>query len=490
MSPIDDPQLFSDEAEKTALGCVMLDPQQGRELLAKLQVADFYDLRHKCIFMTLRAMDSEGAALDPVALQLRLKNMDRMEEAGGAEYVGTVCISAPSHGIFDTMLAELRDKAHRRHVLSESQRIASLARDTSVTGEELRGAVASLALNTPTDRAGKCHLRFWTPGELRQYEVPPEAILVGDKHIMRGGVVVIGGAPGIGKSRAGTALAVAGATGAAWFGLTVHRKFRTLILQNENGLHRLRDEFEGLDSATLEEWVRVSEPPAFGMAFSDAEFRRQLVHEINTFRPDVIIFDPWNSLAADDNQRDYKAAFDVLRSVAGQGLTGAALVIVAHTRKPKAENRGSGRSLLHELAGAHLLGSVPRCVFIMQAGSNDGSDDRVVWQCAKNNDGEMGTRSAWHRRNGGFIPCEGFDWDVFDGAGGETRKDVITREVLRAVFFDDEGRPRTILKRKVIDELMERTGKGKSACYDVLALDGRLAKHVQEDRDGFLSWIE
>jgi hypothetical protein len=126
----------------------------------------------------------------------------------------------------------------------------------------------------------------------------------------------------------------------------------------------------------------------------------------------------------------------------------------------------------------------------MQAGSNDGSDDRVVWQCAKNNDGEMGTRSAWHRRNGGFIPCEGFDWDVFDGAGGETRKDVITREVLRAVFFDDEGRPRTILKRKVIDELMERTGKGKSACYDVLALDGRLAKHVQEDRDGFLSWIE
>lgn len=480
----------SPEAERTALGCVLLDPKHGPELLGRLRVDDFYDTRHRCIFLTLLAMSREGALLDPVALDIRLRNTARVEESGGQSYVSEVAHAAPSLGIFDTVLEELRDKARRRQILSVAARVRSLALDSSVRSDELSDAVAAMAADTSATPEAKPYLRFWTPGELQKYEIPPEAILVGDKHIMRGGVVVIGGAPGIGKSRAATALAVAGATGESWFGLPVRRKFRTLILQNENGLHRLKDEFAAMESGALEEWVRVSEPPAFGMAFSDQEFRRQLVREINAFRPDVIIFDPWNSLAADDSQRDYKAAFDVLRSIAGQGLTGAALVVVAHTRKPKDTDRKSGRSLLHELSGAHLLGSVPRCVFIMQAGSDDGDDDRVVWQCAKNNDGDMGKRSAWHRCNGGFIPSDGFDWEAFDGAGGQPRKDCITRETVRSLFVDDDGRARTILKRIAVEELMERTGKGKSACYESLGSGGRFAVHLQEDREGFLSWKE
>lgn len=476
---------FSETDERTALGCVLLDHDQGSDLLAKLCESDFHDLRHICIYHTLHAMDSEGAALDLVTLQTRLGRMGRMEEAGGPSYLAEVANAAPNAGIFDTVIKTLREFTHRRQTLMQIQRIQSIAIDPTASGDELSAAIATLPLNARTDPESKCHLRFWTPAELQGYEIPTDSILVGDKHIMRGGVVVIGGAPGIGKSRAGTALAVAGATGATWFGLTVHRKFRTLILQNENGLHRLRDEFEGLDSGALEDWVRVSEPPAYGMAFKDAEFRHQLVQAINSFRPDVIIFDPWNSLAADDTQRDYKAAFDVLRSVAGQGLTGAALVVVAHTRKPKVENRGTGRSLLHELAGAHLLGSVPRCVFIMQAGSNDGDDDRIVWQCAKNNDGDMGSRSAWHRRNGGFIPCEGFDWEAFDGAGPEARKGGITREDVRSLFICEDGANRRIARKRTVDQLMAATGKGKTACYS--ALD-RFKDNIEEDDHGLLTW--
>jgi hypothetical protein len=80
----------------------------------------------------------------------------------------------------------------------------------------------------PGDR--KVFVEFLRPSEPRDYQLPKEILLVGNNHITRGSVFVIGGAPGVGKSRAAVALAEAGAIGREWFGLQVHCKFRTLIV--------------------------------------------------------------------------------------------------------------------------------------------------------------------------------------------------------------------------------------------------------------------
>ena len=45
----------------------------------------------------------------------------------------------------------------------------------------------------------------------------------------------------------------------------------------------------------------------------------------------------------------------------------------------------------------------------MQATSHETTDNRIVWTCFKNNDGELGTRSAWF-----FAPASDFDWDTLD----------------------------------------------------------------------------
>ena len=94
-----------------------------------------------------------------------------------------------------------------------------------------------------------------------------------------------------------------------------------------------------------------------------------------------------------------------------------AIGIIAHTRKPKAEERHSGRALLNLLAGSYILGSVPRTVWVLQAASSDGEDTRVIWTCCKNNDGDLGPRTAWVRQNGLFQPLPEFDWVSFDGEG-------------------------------------------------------------------------
>ena len=110
------------------------------------------------------------------------------------------------------------------------------------------------------------------------------------------------------------------------------------------------------------------------------------------FNPDVIIIDPWNRVASGDTQQDYSEAFEnILRSMPNDP---PAVIIIAHTKKPKDSEKKIGRETLHELSGSHILGSAPVSVFVMNAASNDPEDDRIVWQNPKNNDGAMSKAKA------------------------------------------------------------------------------------------------
>jgi len=331
-------------------------------------------------------------------------------------------------------------------------------------------------------KPAKPMIEFFTPSELSAFTPPEGFKLVGDYHIQKAAPFVIGGAAGVGKSRGAVSLAVAGATGADWFGLKVHRQFKTMIVQAENGRVRLKNEFADLDCATLDKFVRVCSPPPFGFAFDKLAFCDLLRCEIEKFQPDVFILDPFNRLARDDKAKDYAQAFEELLAVLPNGDDAPALGIVAHTRKPRAEERANGRALLNLLAGSYVIGSVPRAVFIMQAASDDTADKRVVWTCCKNNDGELGKHSAWERRNGLFVPVPDFDWKTFEG-DGEKRRTVILDD-LDTLF---EGGKRQLARNTAVEQLMEQTGLGKTACYQALKADGKFNQQLNE-QNGLLNF--
>jgi len=315
-------------------------------------------------------------------------------------------------------------------------------------------------------REPRVMLEFFTPTELSSYQVPDGSNLVGNYHIVRGGIFVIGGAPGVGKSRAAVALAVAGATGAGWFGLKVHRKFRTMILQAENGRIRLKMEIGDLNCAVLDEWVLVSAVPPYGFAMTDRDFLAQFRAAILKFKPDIIIIDPWNQCVKDSMEKDYWEGFERLRSCLPVGDDCPSLGIVAHTRKPRMGEKASGRSLLNLLSGSYVLTSVPRAVFVIQPASDDTEDRRVVFTNCKNNDGELTKRSVWERRNGLFAPVENFNWDDFDSGGKQPRKEV-TEAHIREVF--ENGNARMVLKNAA-EKLQEVADVGRTVAYDALNL--------------------
>lgn len=325
--------------------------------------------------------------------------------------------------------------------------------------------------------------KFYTPSECRAYQPPLGHVLVGDCHLVRGGCTLIAGAPGTGKSRVVTALAIAGAKGCDWFGLPVHTQFKTAILQAENGRYRLKNELSELTDPALDDFIRVSEPPAFGMAFKSVEFQQALAAWVEDFKPDVLVLDPWNAIAHDDGQRDYREAFDNIRAILPKGDKAPAVVIVAHTRKPKGDFRPTGRSLLNEVAGSHVLGSVARCVFALQPASEEETDDRIVWSCAKNNDGALTPRTAWHRRNGLFAPCPDFDWEGFDKPRCEERAGI-TEAHMEQLF----AKGRRMARKHACEELMELTRLGQSACYNALSPSGRFKDHLREE-ERLLFWV-
>jgi len=351
------------------------------------------------------------------------------------------------------------------------------------TLKDLTRAEAHAATVQPSKDAPRPLIEFLKPSELRAYQPPEGVVLVGDCHITRGNVFVIGGAPGIGKSRSVVALAEAGAKCAGWFGLPVRCPFKTMIVQNENGQFRLSKEFSELDCAALDNFVRVCPPPPFGLTFERPEFQAALAEALDAFKPDVVVVDPWNAVARDERARDYLDTFKTIRALVPSGDNSPALGIVAHTRKPKSDERTTGRGLLNLLAGSYVLGSVPRSVFVLQSASDDPTDARVVLTCCKNNDGELGDRTAWERRNGLFAPVSDFDWMEFDRPASD--RPTVTEADIAEVL--EHGR-RRVRKAVAIAELQERTSAGKSACYNALNVKGRFAKHLTES-EGLLTWI-
>jgi hypothetical protein len=333
----------------------------------------------------------------------------------------------------------------------------------------------------PSVERPKVMVEFLSPSQLKAMPVPEGAKLVGDYHVERGSPFVLGGAPGVGKSRAAVALAVAGATGADWFGLPVHRRFRTMILQAENGPVRLKNEFGDLDCTVLDQWMCVAPQPPYGLAFMDRHFLTQLRAAVRAFKPDVFIVDPWNQCVKDSTERDYSEGFDRVRSCLPVGEDCPALGIVAHTRKPRLGERASGRSLLNLLSGSYVLASVPRAVFVVQPATEATEDRRVVFTCCKNNNGQLGERSVWERRNGLFARVENFNWEEFDGGAKPAPKKGVSELHLREVFENGSA----WLKVKVaVEKVMGVAGVGRTAAYEALRPEGEFGRIVCKREDG------
>ncbi|MCX6968433.1 MAG: AAA family ATPase [Verrucomicrobia bacterium] len=469
-------EYYDIEAEKTILARILME---GFDSLPDSQPGSglpFSDT-HALIFNSARALRDRGEAVNSITVADELRASGNLDRAGGLAYLSELITVSHFDGLLvsacDAVAAKFKQRELRRTVADALGQI-----DDGNHEEALASLNRALPCFTAAkDAAREPKIRFFSPSELRDFEPDDEAVLVGENHILRGEIFVIGGEPGVGKSTAATELAICGATGRDWLGLKIHCRFKTLIIQNENGRFRLMGEYRARSiTPEIEASIRVSEPPAYGMTLEHPDFLRDVRLALESLQPDVVLFDPWNSAARDDKAKDYGSAFDALKQMLQTGSKRPALGIIAHTRKPSmGEQRIGGSGLMHTLAGSYILSSVPRAVFIMTRGKAlQEADDSVAWFNPKNNNGPCVCRSAWRRGPDGFTSLPDFDWTIFDG-DGEKRRVIEFTDIEEAL--GDEN----VKKSEAVKRLVKITGLGERACQKAIAEDGKFADQLKHE---------
>lgn len=325
----------------------------------------------------------------------------------------------------------------------------------------------------------KMMIEWLSPKEIFEFEPPADYHIVGDNFIFRGGMTIVAGAAGAGKSRALTWLGLCGVFQTPWFGMKIHRPFKTMLLQAENDEVRLQDELRGagVKFEDIQDSLRISRIPRFGMNLADKDFQDQLRRDIDEFRPDIFGVDPWNRCVSDGMQKDYRAAIDGLYSIFPEKIEyQPCLVIGSHTRKPKENEKANGRELLNLISGSLILGSAARSAIFLQSVSSDETDKRIVATVAKCNNGLLPDSSAWERANGPFKPQADFDitqWKescASTGAGGHNEK--ITEKHLQDLF---QNGGISYPKGEAVQRLMKLSGSKDKAAYAALSDKGRFA---------------
>jgi hypothetical protein len=349
-----------EQAEKCILGTLLQHRSFIDALAAEIDPKVFFFAPSQIILGAIVELYARGVSVNIISVTQYLRETRKLESVGGAAAVTNLGGDTHCPGIESArhQLSVLHDLWSKRQVIQLGQKLAKTGAGTDIN--QLVSEVEATIENLKQTRSGKREkrIRFFRPSELRGYTPDVRTMLVGNGHIMRGEVFVIGGEPGIGKSTAATELGFCGATGNTWFGLEVHCCFKTMIVQAENdGRYRLMREYKARSAAPeIESAIFVSEPPPYGLTLSNPEFVGDVKQALAFFQPDVVILDPWNAAVSDDKQRDYAEAFNALRALLPKGDARPALGIVAHTRKPKAdEKRTSGTGLMHLLAGHHVL---------------------------------------------------------------------------------------------------------------------------------------
>lgn len=489
---------WSEADERAALGCVLIAGADGSqaevdELLGQLRPSLFWDTRHQDILAAMVALRSERHAVDLVTVSTAL--MARNGDGKAAlMLVSELPDATPSWQNFPAYLGTLQENALRRWTLGKRDRLAAMAMDPTLTLEILREEFSELA--DTAQKIGRPRTAALTAVRMSDHlrYQPAEALgLVGDTDVTKGyqGVTIIAGPPGSGKSLAAGSLAVAGAIGRGyWMGRQVHRQFRTLIVQCENGAMRLRKEFEAMakhhPDVDFDSWVRVTLPPEGGLPFHRPEFRRELARCVEDFQPDVIVVDPWTAVAAEDSSKDIIDKLAEMRSILPPGDKCPALVIVAHTKKPRQEDKGNrGRALMFSVSGSQALVATARCVYVLLPFTDDIQDDRVLWACAKLSDSENPPAdTVWHRRLGTlFRHCDDNPEDYWQEADKSDRQWLTLEMVEKAM-----ANGRIVTQSRLAEDLADtyNQGSGKSTVHRLLKRPP-FSDHLSND-GGLLSW--
>ncbi|HVV50497.1 MAG TPA: DnaB-like helicase N-terminal domain-containing protein [Polyangia bacterium] len=232
------------EAEKSVLGAIFIKPAALDEVSGDLQVDDFFLPAHREIYETMRELVDRGHPIDYVAVADQLSARGVLSKLeGGESYLLALANAVPTAENAQHYARLVREKAGRRRAIALAAELSSRAYGTDDLAEVLEEGRARLA-DLATAAAPRvpmlaaCAVTVtdeWLTESLSPHEHLLTDVRTGLGALDKTGTWLFAGAGGAGKSYATVDLALAVATGRAWYCLaTSGRPGRVLMLVAED----------------------------------------------------------------------------------------------------------------------------------------------------------------------------------------------------------------------------------------------------------------
>jgi replicative DNA helicase len=210
------------DAERTVLGCAMLDTTALYRILPLLRSADFSLDSHRKIYHAVAELAEAGDPVDTMTVTDALTEKGQLEQVGGVSYLTNldeqVTSSLASLTNVEHYAEKILDKSRRRQARAVGARLTSATEDISVSTDECLQLVQEslLQIEASSGRTTARHVRDFMPNVLRELETQSQnqglvgmatgilSLDVATGGIRPGELWTIGALPGKGK----TALAV------------------------------------------------------------------------------------------------------------------------------------------------------------------------------------------------------------------------------------------------------------------------------------------
>ncbi len=128
---------YSQEAEEAVIGSVLVNPNVFIILVNFLKADDFFILRHQYIWEALIRLTDRGDAIDYLTVIQVLKDMGKLGDIGGPNYLTQLINNTPNSTLFEMYGQLVQRAATRRRLMAASDEMKALAVNEDITIEQV-----------------------------------------------------------------------------------------------------------------------------------------------------------------------------------------------------------------------------------------------------------------------------------------------------------------------------------------------------------------
>ena len=373
-------QLNNNDAERGVLGAALLDADKvmpfaiGRK---NLTPEAFHNPNHAYLWRAMMQMASEKRPIDVLTVAEKISQNGGLEKVGGTAYLNGMLDSIPSaahaeyyvdillewHTIRKINMLEIELKeAVTQGELPECQRINNLIQielSSSIKPEEA--------------------FDIWSLSDIQKYIPDPKNYIAGNGWLRRGAGMLLTGGTGIGKSILAEQISLYIAAGINILGcIAVKQSFNVLHIQAENDQDTIKRDTESIiknvhpemNINTIENHFHICH--AYGLTGN--EFISWLNIQCTKFKPDLIAIDPYQAYIPGEMDINSSACFLSWIKPVNALIRdfNCALVLVAHTPKPRDREGWTARESVYMAAGSSAISNWARTsAELTQVGQED-----------------------------------------------------------------------------------------------------------------------